>query len=95
MLNIFRKIAFYEGISFLIILLITMPLKYYADIPEPNKVIGMAHGVLFITYFFFMAQLIKPAGWSWKTVGFLVLASIIPFGTFVAEEKILKKTKFK
>ena len=44
----FRILAFMEGLSFLLILFITMPLKYLYEMPEPNLVVGMAHGVLFV-----------------------------------------------
>ena len=44
----FRILAFIEGVSFLVILFITMPLKYVLEIPLPNKIFGMLHGVLFI-----------------------------------------------
>ena len=43
----FRVLAFAEGVSFLLILFITMPLKYLMDMPGPNKIIGMAHGIPF------------------------------------------------
>ena len=43
-------IGYLEGTSFLLLLFIAMPLKYMLDIPEGVKYIGMAHGILFITY---------------------------------------------
>ncbi|MCH5690241.1 DUF3817 domain-containing protein [Niabella sp. W65] len=46
------KIAFLEGISYLLLLLVAMPLKYLADIPEGVKYIGWAHGVLFVLFVF-------------------------------------------
>ena len=47
----FRLISFIEGISFLILVFIAMPLKYLAGIPLAVKIVGMAHGVLFILFF--------------------------------------------
>ena len=43
-----RVIGFWEGVSFLVLLLIAMPLKYIAGNPEPVSIVGMAHGVLFL-----------------------------------------------
>ena len=50
MLKLFRATAILEGISYLALFGITMPLKYWAGIPEPNKIVGYAHGVLFIAF---------------------------------------------
>jgi integral membrane protein len=86
-----RIIAFLEGISFLLLLGIAMPLKYMAGIPEGVKVIGMAHGVLFVLYVLLLIQVTIEKNWSWKkaTLGFL--ASLIPFGTFYADAKWFKE----
>lgn len=86
----FRIIAFMEGISFLIILFVTMPLKYIFNMPEPNKVIGMAHGVLFIAYI--AVALLLHFRFKWK-ISFtlkVLAASIIPFGTFYIERKLFR-----
>jgi len=86
---IFRIISYLEGISYLLILFVTMPLKYLFDSPEPNKIIGMAHGVLFLLYIVF-AIIIKPEKqWSYKTLGIVLICSIIPFGTFWMDKKYL------
>ena len=50
MVALFRVIAILEGISYLALFAVTMPLKYMADLPMPNKYVGYAHGVLFIAY---------------------------------------------
>ena len=49
-LHILRFIGLLEGISFLVLLGIAMPLKYYMNKPETVKIVGMAHGVLFVLY---------------------------------------------
>ncbi len=89
MITSFRFISYLEGISYLLILFVTMPLKYMFESPEPNKVIGMAHGFLFLAYILF-AFLVKPKkGWNTKTLGIVLLCSIIPFGTFWMDKKYL------
>lgn len=90
-LRSFIKIAFIEGISYLLLLCIAMPLKYFADIPEGVKYIGWAHGVLFVLFCFYLLKVWIGYKWSfWKTtVAFL--SSLIPFGTFILEKQLKKE----
>lgn len=85
----FRLLAFWEGVSFLLILFITMPLKYYMQMPEPNRIIGMAHGVLFVLYVFAVLQFKWKKDWNFKITFLALLASIVPFGTFYFTAKWL------
>lgn len=82
-----RIIAFAEGMSFLILLGIAMPLKYIAGIPEAVRVVGMAHGVLFVLYVVLLIQVAIERDWSWKKSILAFLASLVPFGTFYADAK--------
>lgn len=91
LISVFRKIALIEGISFLLILFVTMPLKYIWNIPEPTYFVGMVHGVLFVIYVVLAFWVYAAARLKLITLFWILLASIIPFGTFVADEKILKK----
>ena len=86
-----RLTGFLEGWSFLILLCVAMPLKYYADIPSVNKVVGMLHGVLFIAYIYFVYEASSEDKWSLKEIILSLLASLIPFGTFYVDKKIFKK----
>jgi integral membrane protein len=86
-----RIIAFIEGTSFLLILFVTMPLKYWLEIPEPNKIIGMLHGVLFMLYILAVIQVRSTYNWDRKTTFWSLLASIIPFGTFWVDRKYFVK----
>lgn len=85
----FRIVALLEGISYLLFG-ITMPLKYVLHIPEPNYVIGMLHGVLFITYIILAFQCIWIYKWSVKKSLFVLLASLVPIATFLVDYYILK-----
>ncbi|UTA69347.1 MULTISPECIES: DUF3817 domain-containing protein [Emticicia] len=85
-----RVLAFIEGVSFLVILFITMPLKYLLQNPEPNRVFGMAHGVLFILYVLAVVQIKIEQNWSLSKMGLALLASVIPFGTFWADKKLFQ-----
>ncbi len=84
-----RLLAILEGISFLLFG-ITMPMKYMLDITEPNFYVGMAHGWLFILYIILAFQNIYLHRWGLKTSLLVLAASLIPFGTFVVDAKILK-----
>ena len=84
-----RLLALLEGISFLLFA-ITMPLKYMLQITEPNFFVGMAHGWLFILYVALSFQNIYIHKWGFKTSIFVLIASLVPFGTFVVDAKILK-----
>lgn len=88
-LKILRVVAILEGISYLL-LFITMPLKRLYAMPEPNYFVGMAHGVLFIAYILLVFLANNHQKRSVKTQFYAYIASLIPFGTFVAEKKIFK-----
>jgi len=88
MVNLFRIIAFLEGVSLLMLLFIAMPLKYIWDNPYMVQKVGMAHGVLFIAYIVIAILIKNELKWSNKTLFLACVASIIPFGTFVVEKKI-------
>lgn len=90
LLNIFRIVAFLEGVSYILLLFIATPIKYFADDPKYVKLLGMPHGVLFIGYVILALVLYKKLNWSDKTIKQILLASIIPFGTFYIERKYLK-----
>ena len=88
MLKTLKLLAILEGISYLLLLGICMPLKYWFNTPEPTHPVGLAHGVLFVLYCVFVVLVGSKYKWSmWKT--FLALiASLLPFGTFVADKKL-------
>lgn len=90
MKNIFRIISFLEGVSYLLLLFVAVPLKYFGDNDSYVKMLGMPHGVLFIAYII-LAFLLKPElKWNNKTFFIILIASIIPFGTFYIDRKFLK-----
>lgn len=85
-----RLLALVEGISFLIILFVTMPLKYAFQMPEPNKVFGIVHGLLFVLYVFAVIQITIEQQWKMRKMFLALLASVVPFGTFWADRKLFK-----
>jgi len=89
-LKSFQKIAILEGWSYIILLAIGMPLKYAMHIDLPLKIIGWAHGLLFIIYCVLLFILFIKK-WPFKNCALAFIASLIPFGTFVLDKKILRK----
>lgn len=92
MLKIFRNVALFEGVSYLVILanmLFIKPTNFdlYKTLLFP---FGMGHGVLFIGYVLLAILLWKPQKWDFKTLLIILGASLIPFGTFYIEKKYLR-----
>lgn len=85
----FRTIAIAEGISFLVLLLVAMPLKYMMGVEIAVKIVGWLHGILFIAYWVLAVPLFTKLKWDVERIIGLGLASILPFGTFVMERKWL------
>ena len=83
--------AFAEGVSFLVLLFIAMPLKYYGGMPMAVTIVGGLHGLLFVA-FVVMAWEVKreyKKDWGWLIRSFI--ASIVPFGTFWMDSRQWKK----
>lgn len=91
-LNIFRITAFLEGVSYILLLFIATPVKYLLNDPSYVKLLGMPHGLLFIGYIVLAFMIKKELRWDPKQFSVVLLASIIPFGTFYVDRKYLKKT---
>ncbi|PIF00537.1 MAG: hypothetical protein CR994_05555 [Maribacter sp.] len=90
MLKTFRYTAILEGISYLSLFAVSMPLKYLAGLGEPNKYIGYAHGFLFITYIILAVVLTRSQKWGLKRLAILFVASLLPFATFYIDKKYLR-----
>jgi len=90
LISIFRIVAFLEGVSYILLLFIATPIKYFGDDPQYVKMLGMPHGILFMLYVILAFMLKQENIWFKENFKFVLLASIIPFGTFVLERKYLK-----
>lgn len=85
-----RILAMAEGISYLLFTF-TIPLKRIYHIEWPNKIVGITHGLLFIFYVIWCYFVAKEKKWNTRTLLLAEFASLIPFGTFIADHKIFKK----
>ena len=77
-----------EGISFLVLLFIAMPLKYFFDYPMVVKVNGWIHGLLFVVYVAAVLRTAYLIKWDLMRTGIALAASLIPFATFVLDKKL-------
>ena len=85
-----RLLGNIEGISYLLLLGIAMPMKYFFGFPMAVKIVGMAHGVLFIAYCLLLALQMKANKWNLLFGIYLFVATLIPFGTFVTDRRLAK-----
>ncbi len=87
-----RVIGFLEGVSLLVLIFIAMPLKHYFNNPSVTKLLGPIHGALFLLFIFNTLSVAIEYQWKFKTTTWkVILACLIPFGTFYIDRKILSK----
>ena len=89
----FRLVAISEGISYVLLLFIAMPLKYYADMPDAVKYTGWVHGLLFVLYMLALLTVKMNLNWGFKKTLVAFLASLIPFGTFILDISLRKEER--
>lgn len=89
-MRFFSTVGMIEGISFLLLLAIAMPLKYAFDIPVAVTIVGGAHGFLFVLYIIAIMIAAYLNRWSFKMILAAFVASIIPFGPFIIDRRIRK-----
>lgn len=87
-LKSFTTVAFLEGLSYILLLFIAMPLKYFFDMPLAVKYVGWAHGVLFMAYAILLLICGIQLKWSLKRMAFYFIASLLPFLPFFVERKL-------
>ena len=90
-IRVFRMIALAEGVSFLTLLFIAMPMKYFMGMPEVVRVVGSIHGVLFVLYVGLLTWIHFTQRWAFIFSLYALLASVIPFGTFMLDNQLRKK----
>lgn len=85
-----RRLALIEGVSFLILLFIAMPLKYFAGMPMAVKVTGWLHGVLFVLFGLALLRTKLAANWPVGRCALVVVAALLPFGPFVIDRRMVE-----
>jgi integral membrane protein len=82
-LRLFRRIAFVEGVTTLLLFFVAMPVKYLLDDPLWVQIMGPVHGYAFLAYLAAMIWALRGRGWSAGDWTRTTLASFVPFGTFL------------
>ena len=88
-LKTFRVISLLEALSFVILLLVAMPIKYILGNPELVRIVGMAHGILFVLYLIGALLSKNTLNWSNQILVVVILCSIIPLGPLYVDRKYL------
>ena len=86
-----RLVGMLEGISFLVLLGIAMPLKYLAGQPKAVSIVGAAHGALFVLYVIAVAHVMIARRWSFDRAMVAVLAAVMPFGPFLLDRSLRRE----
>lgn len=92
-LKMFRGVGFAEGISFLLLLGIAMPLKYMLDMPLAVTIVGAIHGGLFVLYIAVILYVTLVKKWSFLKAFLAVVSSVIPFGPFIFDAKLINQSE--
>jgi len=91
MKSFFRIVAFLEGVSYILLMTLGLYFKYQLDDASYVKLLGMPHGLLFVLYIILAYFLRADENWNTKDFIIVLLASVIPFGTFYIERKYFSK----
>ena len=89
MIPLFKIVSLLEGLSYVLLLLFAVPFKYLLGNDFYVQILGMPHGVLFLLYLCFSFLLKKQMKWGGGVFLVVLLASIVPFGTFYVNKKHL------
>lgn len=83
-----RRIGLLEGVSYLLLLGIAMPLKYMADMPMAVKITGWAHGALFIALCLALLRVLMTTNWPFLRAVLVFIAALLPFGPFLIDRRM-------
>ena len=91
MIKVFRVVSYLEGISYILLMFVAVPIKYCAYDPSLVKILGLPHGLLFVGYVILCVKISKNYNWTYKKTFHILISSIIPFATFYTDYKYFKK----
>ena len=90
MKDLFRIIALLEGVSYIVLLFIAVPIKYLLHDEFYVKMLGMPHGILFIMYILLAFKIKNRMNWNLNQFIIIIISSLLPFGTFYVDSKYLR-----
>lgn len=88
-----RVIGDIEGVSYLVLLFVAMPLKYLAGMPQAVRIFGSIHGLLFVAFVIALLDVWRKRRWSLQKTAWAFLSSLYPFGTFFLSRQIRKEER--
>ncbi len=83
-----RSVGLLEAISYLILLGIAMPLKYYWGMPLAVRIVGMTHGVLFVLFCIALWRVLMNTNWPFSRAVLVFIASLLPFVPFFIDRRM-------
>lgn len=86
-IKIFKAVSFLEGVSYILLLFVAVPMKYIGGQDYMVKALGMPHGILFMAYIVMALVLKVKLKLDNKLTFKILIASLIPFGTFYVNRK--------
>jgi integral membrane protein len=86
-----RVVGFLEGVSFLVLLGIAMPLKYAAGLPEAVLAVGWLHGLLFMLFVAAVVNAYAIGQITFRIAAWAAVASVLPAGTFVLDRSLRRQ----
>ena len=86
-----RLVGIAEGISFLLLLGVGMPLKYFAGLPLAVRIMGSLHGLLFVLFMITLSQVSSKRDWAPQTSLSFLVASVLPFGFLMVDGRLKRE----
>lgn len=84
----FRVVSLLEGLSYVALMGVAMPLKYAAGMPQAVFAVGMVHGLLFVVFLLALARVVWEDEWKAKSIAIAILAALLPLGAFWLERQL-------
>ncbi len=88
----FRVVSLLEGLSYVALMGIAMPLKYLAGNPGAVRIAGAVHGGLFVVFVLALVFTARACGWSRKQIATAMIAALVPLGAFWLEHRLRRGT---
>ena len=89
----YRVLAYVVGVMLLVLVLVAVPLRYAAGVPEVSKVVSPIHGFIYIVYLAAAFDLALKARWTAKGTVLVLLAGVVPFLSFWAERRVTARVR--
>jgi integral membrane protein len=83
-----RALGMVEAVSFLLLLSVAMPLKYFAGLPLAVKIAGWLHGLLFLAFCMLLLEIHQAQKWPLRWTAVVLVAALLPFGPFVIDRRL-------